>query len=127
MKKKTIGLSVLFGLLLAGLTFISVKGATIYLEGYISTSNPIYSAPYAHATTCGYRSLTAECEVSKAGYPTRSTSINGNTPLPSILLLMIFMVQHGPRQGHHSQVITPDILITVSIRLQVITIIMIRW
>lgn len=96
MKKKTIGLSVLFGLLLAGLTFISVKGATLYLEGYISTSNPIYSAPYAHATTCGYRSLTAECEVSKAGYPTRSTSINGNTPLPSHFFYIVTDDIYGP-------------------------------
>ena len=95
-KMKKICFSILVGLVLAGLSYVFVKGATLYVDGYISTSNPIYSEPYANATTCGYRSLTAVCEVSKSGYPTRSTSISGTDPITTHFFYVVTDDIYGP-------------------------------
>jgi hypothetical protein len=60
-----------------------VKAATIKCSGYISGNNPIYSAPYATATTWGHQHITAQLSVSKSGYDTRSCSVEKDAGLGS--------------------------------------------
>lgn len=70
--RKSILLGVCMGMFIMG--SIGVKAATLNCTGYISTNNPIYSAPYATATTWGHQHITAQLTVSKDGYDTISCS-----------------------------------------------------
>ena len=72
MKKAIIAIFV--ALVLAGASIAAVGAATTCICGHLSTSNPIYSAPYGIAGTFGYRYCTARCSVYKEGYATNSVS-----------------------------------------------------
>lgn len=74
MKKKGIIKSLLIALALSIATIIPVGAATIDIYGHLSTSNPIWSAPYGNASTFGWFYAYAECTVSKSGYETKSVS-----------------------------------------------------
>ena len=75
--KKIIMMGVMAGMLT--MTGVSAGAMGIKPVGYLTTANPLYSAPKGFAKTVGpSRTITAKCVVKKSGYSKKSVYASKN-------------------------------------------------
>jgi hypothetical protein len=74
--KKSIITGIIIGTFLMSGILVGAMGTEV--DGWLNTTNPIYSAPYATAKTMGYQNISAEVSVSKSGYDVKRNSVANN-------------------------------------------------